>query len=113
MANQSHSMVDLAKTRIARRYSALKADFARLFTVFPHLRFGSAVSPAMPDGVEEPMVRPLRRHYRTAATQKKTVSPHMKNLAARARGRGPRKDRSVNLALGVPRHLPRSRLEFR
>ena len=84
MASQSHSTVDLAKTRIAHRYAALKADLAEVFRVLPHLHFGSAVSPAMPDGIQEAIVRPGRRQYRTAATPKKTVSRRTKKPAARA-----------------------------
>jgi hypothetical protein len=90
MANQTHSMVDLARRQVAQRYSVLKADLDKLFKVFPHLRFGSAVSPAMPDGIDEATVRPSHSDSRRAAARERTVRHRMKNSAARPTARGAR-----------------------
>jgi hypothetical protein len=65
MPKHSHSILALAKKGAAHRYRELKAELTGLVKAFPHLRYGSAVSPAMPDAVEEPLIR--RRRVRTAA----------------------------------------------
>ena len=49
MAKHSASILELAKKGAAHRYQELKAELAELVKVFPHLRYGSAVSLAMPD----------------------------------------------------------------
>ena len=69
MAKYSHSILELAKQGATHRLQELKAEIARLVKVFPHLRYGSAVSPAMPDAVEEPKTR--RRRTMSAAARKK------------------------------------------
>jgi len=49
MARLSSSILELARRGAAHRYQDLKAEIASLLKAFPHLRYGSAVSPAMPD----------------------------------------------------------------
>ena len=84
MAQHSASILELAKKGAIHRYQELKAELAELVKIFPHLRYGSAVSPAMPDAVEEPKVR-RRRRSRMSAAQKKAVSARMKKYWAARR----------------------------
>jgi hypothetical protein len=69
MAKHSRSILELAKIGAAHRLQELKSEIAQLVKAFPHLRYGSAVSPAMPDTVEEPTAR--RRRTMSAAARKK------------------------------------------
>jgi len=69
MANHSQSILALAKKGATLRLQELKAEIAQLMKAFPHLRYGSAVSPAMPDAVEEPKTR--RSRTMSAAARKK------------------------------------------
>ena len=85
MAKHSASILELAKKGAIHRYQELKAELAELVKMFPHLRYGSAVSPAMPDAVEEPRVRRRRKMSRAA---RKKISD-----AQKARWRN-RKERS-------------------
>jgi hypothetical protein len=41
--------------RAANRYRELMSELAGIVKSFPHLRFGSAVSPSMPDAMEDPL----------------------------------------------------------
>jgi hypothetical protein len=63
MAKHSASILELAKKGAIHRYQELKAELADLVKVFPHLRYGSAVSPAMPDreGAKQIRSRPTSR----------------------------------------------------
>ena len=83
MAKRSASILELARKGAAHRYQELKAELAELVKVFPHLRYGSAVSPAMPDAVEEPKL-PRRRRSKMSA-QKKSVSAQMKKYRSARR----------------------------
>jgi hypothetical protein len=69
VAKHSHSILELARTGATHRLRELTAEIAQLVKVFPHLRYGSAVSPAMPDAVEEP--KTPRRRTMSAAARKK------------------------------------------
>ena len=72
MPKHSSHILELAKRGAERRYAELKAEIAALEKLFSHLRYGSAVSPAMPDAMEEPTVgrrRKMRAKAR-AATRK-------------------------------------------
>src|SRR5258708_38392488 len=60
----------LARLGAAARIKELTAEIASLKMVFPHLSFGSAVSPAMPDAMEERKVRRRRRKMSAAARAK-------------------------------------------
>jgi len=86
MPRHSPAILALARRGAEHRYRELKAELAELVKVFPHLRYGSAVSPAMPDSVEEGKGRRGRR--RMSASQRKAVSERMKKLwAARRKAR--------------------------
>ena len=80
MAKHSLSLFELARKGATLRYQELKAEIASLARVFPHLHFGSAVSPAMPDAVEEPVTP--RRRPRISAAQRKAVSLRTKTYRA-------------------------------
>jgi hypothetical protein len=84
MAKHSASILELARKGAAHRYQELKAELAELVKVFPHLRYGSSVSPAMPDAVEEPKF-PRRRRSKMSPAQKKSVSARMKKYRAAQR----------------------------
>jgi hypothetical protein len=75
-------LFELAKRGAEQRYRELKAEIASLLKVFPHLRFGSAVSPAMPDAVEEGSPRKRRRRTMSPA-QRKAVSDRMRKYWAK------------------------------
>jgi hypothetical protein len=77
MAKHTASILELARKGATHRYRELKAELAELVKVFPHLRYGSAVSPAMPDAVEEPKVR-RRKRSRMSAGQRKAGGARMK-----------------------------------
>jgi len=86
MARLSQSILELARRGASHRYQDLKAEIASLLKAFPHLRYGSAVSPAMPDAVEEPPLRPSRRkRSRMSPAQRKAVSLRMKKFWAAKR----------------------------
>jgi hypothetical protein len=68
MPKHSSQILDLARKGAEHRIKELRAEIASLTKVFPHLRFGSAVSPAMPDQVEERKV--IRRKLSAAARAK-------------------------------------------
>jgi hypothetical protein len=84
MAKHSASFLELAKKGATHRYQELKAELAELVKVFPHLRYGSAVSPAMPDAVEEPRVRRRRKMSRAA---RKKISDAQKARWAKQKGK--------------------------
>jgi len=48
MSKHSLSILELAKKGAVHRYAELKAELAELVKAFPHLEFGSAVSPSVP-----------------------------------------------------------------
>jgi hypothetical protein len=91
MAKHSPTILELAKKGATHRYQELKAEIASLQKVFPHLRYGSAVSPAMPDPVEEPTIR-LRRKMSRAA-RKKISDAQKARWAKQKRRVSPRSDR--------------------
>lgn len=84
MAKHSHSILELAKKGATHRFQELKAEISELMKVFPHLRYGSAVSPAMPDAADEDVTR-RRKRARMSAAQKKAVSLRMKKYWAARR----------------------------
>ena len=85
MAKHSSSILEFAKRGATHRYQELKAELADLVKVFPHLRYGAAVSPAMPDAVEEPKIR--RRRKMSAAARKKISEARKTRWAAQKRKR--------------------------
>ena len=80
VAKQSSHIHKLARIGAAYRLKELKAEIASLLKVFPHLRYGSAVSPAMPDNVEDR--RPRRK---LSAAARKKISDAQKRRWAAAR----------------------------
>jgi hypothetical protein len=85
MAKHSLSILELAKKGATHRYQELKAELAELAKAFPHLRYGSAVSPAMPDAVEEPKIQRRRKRSKMSAGARKAVSVRMKKYWAARR----------------------------
>jgi hypothetical protein len=85
MTKYSSSILELAKKGATHRYQELKAEISELMKAFPHLRYGSAVSPAMPDAVEEPTIRRRRKRSRMSAAARKAVSLRMKKYWAERR----------------------------
>jgi hypothetical protein len=77
MPRHSSHILELAKRGAEHRYQELKAEIVALEKLFAHLRYGTAVSPAMPDAIEEPTVRRPGRRKMTAAA-KKAISERMK-----------------------------------
>ena len=82
MARYSSTILELAKKGATHRFQELKAELAGLAKVFPHLRYGSAVSPAMPDAVEEGKIR---RRRKLSARARKRISDAQKRRWAKQR----------------------------
>jgi hypothetical protein len=85
MAKHSSHILEMARKGAQHRYEELKAEIAALVKVFPHLRYGSAVSPSMPDAVEE--TKPSRRRKMSAAARKATSQRMKKYWAARRKAK--------------------------
>jgi hypothetical protein len=86
MARHSSHILELARHGAAARIKEIKAEIASIGKVFPHLRFGAAVSPAMPDPVEEGnRSAGPRRRPRMSAAARKAVSVRMKKYWAAKR----------------------------
>ena len=84
MAKHSHSTLELAKKGATHLYQELKAELDALARAFPHLRYGSAVSPAIPDAVDEGTIG--RRRKRSLSTaQRKAISKRMRSYWKRRR----------------------------
>ena len=84
MAKHSHSTLELAKKGATHLYQELKAELNALARAFPHLRYGSAVSPAIPDAVDEGTIG--RRRKRSLSTaQRKAISKRMRSYWKRRR----------------------------
>jgi len=82
MAKHSHNILELARKGATHRLQELKAEIASLMKVFPHLRYGAAVSPAMPDPVEEGRGPRQPKRSKMSAAQRKAVSRRMKRYWA-------------------------------
>ena len=79
MAKHSSHILEMARKGARHRYEELKAEIVALVEAFPHLRYGSAVSPSMPDAVEEPK---LSRRRKMSAAARKATSQRMKKYWA-------------------------------
>jgi hypothetical protein len=79
MPRHPSHILELAKRGAEHRYQEIKAEIAALEKMFSHLRYGSALSPAMPDAMEEATVRRRRRRKMTERA-KKAISERMKKL---------------------------------
>jgi hypothetical protein len=87
MPKHSASILELAKKGASHRYEELKAEVAALIKAFPHLEFGSAISPAAPKQ-EFDRLRKQRRRKPMSAAAKKAVSVRMKKYWAAKKKRG-------------------------
>ena len=85
MAKHSHNILELARKGATHRLEELKAEIASLMKVFPHLRYGAAVSPAIPDSVDEGTLRRRPKRSTMSAAQRKAVSLRMKKYWAARR----------------------------
>ena len=83
MPKHSSHILALARKGAEHKYRELKAELASLVKIFPHLRFGSAVSPAIPDPVEE--AAPKRSRRRMSAAARKKISDAQKKRWAASR----------------------------
>ena len=87
MSKHPAHILALAKRGAEARYRELKAEITALEKLFSHLRYGAAVSPGMPDAVEEGRVR--RRRRKMSAAARKALSERMKkSWAARRKTTG-------------------------
>jgi hypothetical protein len=77
MAKHTAHILELTRKGAMHRYQELKTEMAALMRVFPHLRYGSAVSPSMPDAVEEAKVG-RRKRSKMSPAAKTAVSVRMK-----------------------------------
>ena len=84
MPKHSSSIIEFAKKGASHRYDELKAELTALIKAFPHLEFGSAISPAAP---KQEFDRLRKRRKPMSAAAKKAVSARMKKYwAARKKG---------------------------
>jgi hypothetical protein len=81
MPKHSSSIIEFAKKGASHRYDELKAELAELIKAFPHLEFGSAISPAAPKQ-EFDRLRKRRKRKPMSAAAKKAVSARMKKYWA-------------------------------
>ena len=81
MAKHSSHILELARKGASHRYQELKSELAALVKAFPHLEFGSAVSP----GVPRQVYRPTRTRKPMSAAAKVAVSRRMKAYWAKRR----------------------------
>ena len=61
MPKHPSSIIELAKKGASHRYEELKAEIAELIKAFPHLEFGSAISPAAPKSEFDRLRKPRKR----------------------------------------------------
>jgi hypothetical protein len=80
-----------ARAGAIARIKEIQAEIAAITKIFPHLQFGSALSPAMPDSADvgtKSTVRSRKRRRKKAiwsAAQRKAVSERMKRYWAKQR----------------------------
>jgi trans-aconitate methyltransferase len=74
MPKHPSHILDLAKRGAEHRYQELKTEIAALEKLLSRLHYGSAVSSAIPDAIQEPTVR---RHRKMTAAARKAVSERM------------------------------------
>src|SRR5437764_374002 len=84
MPRHPSHILELAKRGAEARIQELQAEIKSLTQIFPHLRYGAAVSPAMPDTVEDGKSRGRRRRRsKMSAAARKAVSDRMKKYWAK------------------------------
>ncbi len=84
MARHSDSILELARKGASVRYHELKAELASLMKAFPHIRFGSAVSPAI-DLSSDPLAATAGRRRRRRRTKLSAAGRRAIAAAQRAR----------------------------
>ena len=91
MAKHPAHLLELAKKGALHRYNELKAELADLVKAFPHLEYGSAISPGVPRQRYEsaPAERSKRRRLSPAA--RRAASVRMRKYWARRRAAGKKK----------------------
>jgi hypothetical protein len=84
MPKHSSQILKLARKGAEARLHELETEIAAIAKIFPHLEFGSAVSPSMPDAVEQSVQPKVRRRNRRkmSAAARKAVSVRMKKYWA-------------------------------
>jgi hypothetical protein len=85
MPKHSSSIIEFAKKGASHRYDELKAELTALIKAFPHLEFGSAISPAAP---KQEFDRLRKRRKPMSAAAKKAVSARMKKYWAARKKQG-------------------------
>lgn len=71
----SATIMELARKGAAHRYEELKKELTALLKAFPHLEYGSAISPAMP---RQRFVPAPRKRRPMSSAAKKAASLRMK-----------------------------------
>jgi hypothetical protein len=71
MAKHSSSILEMARKGATHRYQELKSELAELVKAFPHLEFGSAISPAAPKQEFERLRKQGKRRKMSAAARKR------------------------------------------
>jgi hypothetical protein len=85
MSKHSTSILELAKKGATHRYQELKSELAELVKAFPHLEFGSAISPAAPKQEFERLRNAGKRRKVSAAGRKRISDAQKKRWAARSK----------------------------
>ena len=88
MAKHSAHLLELAKKGALHRYNELKAELADLVKAFPHLEYGSAISPGVPRQRYEAAPAEKRKRRRLSPTARKAVSERMRKYWATRRAAG-------------------------
>jgi hypothetical protein len=84
MAKHSSHLLEMARKGATHRYHELKAEIAELLKAFPHLEYGSAISPAAPKA-EFDRIRMAGKRKKMSAAARKAVSARMKKYWAERR----------------------------
>jgi hypothetical protein len=84
MAKRSSHVLEMARKGATHRYQELKAEITALMKAFPHLEFGSAISPAAPKA-EFDRIRKAGKRKKMSAAARKAVSARMKKYWAARR----------------------------
>jgi hypothetical protein len=87
LAKYSSHILELARKGAQHRLTELKAELADLMKAFPHLEYGSAISPGVPRQTYKPAPAKRRRRGMSAAARKAVSARMKKYWAARRAGR--------------------------
>jgi hypothetical protein len=74
-----------ARAGAAARINEIHAEIASIAKIFPHLEFGSAVSPGMPDRADAKSPTRTKKKPTWTAAARKAVSARMKRYWAQRR----------------------------